>query len=39
MGMMRKKGVTILDAAAMPDFIHLYVEIPPKYSIFRGKYT
>ena len=28
-----RKGVTILEAAAMADHIHLYVEIPPKYSI------
>ena len=28
-----RKGVTILQAAAMPDHIHLYVEIPPKYSV------
>ena len=28
-----RKGVTILKAAAMPDHIHLYVEIPPKYSV------
>ena len=28
-----RKGVTILEAAAMPDHIHLYVEIPPKYSV------
>ena len=29
----QRKGVTILEAAAMPDHIHLYVEIPPKYSV------
>ena len=28
-----RKGVTILEGAAMPDHIHLYVEIPPKYSV------
>ena len=28
-----RKGVTILEAAAMADHIHLYVEIPPKYSV------
>ena len=28
-----RKGVTIIEAAAMPDHIHLYVEIPPKYSV------
>lgn len=28
-----RKGVTILEAAALPDHIHLYVEIPPKYSV------
>ena len=28
-----RKGVEIIEAAAMPDHIHLYVSIPPKYSI------
>ena len=28
-----RKGVTIIEAAACPDHIHLYVEIPPKYSV------
>ena len=28
-----RKGVTRLEAAAMLDHIHLYVEIPPKYSV------
>ena len=28
-----RKGVTILEAAAMPDHIHLYVAIPPKYAV------
>ena len=28
-----RKGITILEAAALPDHIHLYVEIPPKYSV------
>ena len=28
-----RKGITIIEAAAMPDHIHLYVEIPPKYSV------
>ena len=27
------KGVEIIEAAAMPDHIHLYVSIPPKYSV------
>ena len=27
------KGVEIIEAAAMPDHIHLYVAIPPKYSV------
>ena len=27
------KGKEILEAAAMPDHIHLYVKIPPKYSV------
>lgn len=28
-----RKGIGILEAAAMPDHIHLYVKIPPKYSV------
>ena len=28
-----RKGIEILEAAAMPDYIHLYVKIPPKYSV------
>ena len=28
-----RKGITIIEAAALPDHIHLYVEIPPKYSV------
>ena len=28
-----RKGITILEAAALPDHIHLYVDIPPKYSV------
>ena len=28
-----RKGITIIEAAAMPDHIHLYVSIPPKYSV------
>ena len=28
-----RKGIEILEAAAMPDHIHLYVKIPPKLSI------
>lgn len=28
-----RKGVSILEAAVMPDHIHLNVEIPPKYSV------
>ena len=28
-----RKGVTIIEAAALPDHIHLYVEIAPKYSV------
>ena len=36
-----RKGVTILEAAAMPDHIHLYVEIPPKYpsKLYQGGTT
>lgn len=28
-----RKGIEILETAAMPDHIHLYVKIPPKYSV------
>ena len=28
-----RKGVEIIEAAAMPDHIHLYVSIPPKCSV------
>ena len=28
-----RKEIEILEAAAMPDHIHLYVKIPPKYSV------
>ena len=28
-----RKGITILEAAALPVHIHLYVEIPPMYSV------
>jgi len=28
-----RKGITIIEAAVLPDHIHLYVEIPPKYSV------
>ena len=28
-----RKGIEILEAAAMPDHIHLYVKKPPKYSV------
>ena len=28
-----QKGVEIIEAAAMPDHIHLYVAIPPKYAV------
>ena len=28
-----RKGIEILEAAAMPGHIHLYVKIPPKYSV------
>jgi putative transposase len=28
-----RKGVTILEAEACPDHIHMLVEIPPKYSV------
>ena len=27
------KGVKIIEAEACPDHVHLFVEIPPKYSI------
>ena len=28
-----RKGIEIIEAEACPDHIHLYVEIPPKYSV------
>ena len=28
-----RKGMEIIEAAAMPDHIHLYVAIPPKYAV------
>ena len=28
-----RKGIEIIEAAALPDHIHLYVTIPPKYSV------
>ena len=28
-----RKGVTIIEAEACPDHIHMFVEIPPKYSV------
>ena len=28
-----RKGVEIIEAAAMPDHIHLYISIPPKYAV------
>ena len=28
-----RKGIEITEAAALPDHIHLYVAIPPKYSV------
>lgn len=28
-----RKGIEIIEAAAIPDHIYLYVSIPPKYSI------
>ncbi len=29
------KGINILAAEACPDHIHLFVEIPPKYSVSK----
>lgn len=29
----RRKEIEIIQAAALPDHIHLYVSIPPKYSV------
>ena len=31
--MCERKGVTIIEAAACKDHIHMYVEIPPKYAV------
>ena len=28
-----RKGVTIIEAEVCPDHIHMFVEIPPKYSV------
>ena len=28
-----RKGIEIIEAAALPDHIHLYIAIPPKYSV------
>ena len=28
-----RKGITIIEAEACPDHIHMFVEIPPKYSV------
>ena len=28
-----RKGVVIIEAEACPDHIHMFVEIPPKYSV------
>ena len=28
-----RKGVEIIEAAALPELIHLYVAIPPKYAV------
>ncbi len=30
---MKEKGVTIVEAEACPHYIHILVEIPPKYSV------
>ena len=32
-----RKGIEIIEAAAMPDHIHLYVSIPPKYDEIIAK--
>ena len=29
----RWKGITLLEAEACPDHIHILIEIPPKYSV------
>ena len=29
----KRKGVEIIEAEAMPDHIHMFVRIPPKYSV------
>ena len=30
---MQKKGVEIIAAECMPDHVHMFVSIPPKYSV------
>ena len=29
----KRKGITIIEATACKDHIHMYVEIPPKYAV------
>ena len=30
------KGITIIEAEACLDYIHMLIEIPPKYSVSRN---
>lgn len=29
----KRKGIEIIEAQCMPDHIHMFVRIPPKYSV------
>ena len=31
----KRKGIEIIEAEACPDHIHMFVRIPPKYSVFE----
>lgn len=41
----KRKGIEIIEAQCMPDHIHMFVRIPPKYSVsqivsyLKGKST
>ena len=32
-GLCKRKGIEIIEATACPDHIHMFVRIPPKYSV------
>lgn len=29
----KRKGIEIIEAECMPDHVHMFVKIPPKYSV------